>query len=339
MRYQFVIGFMQKQRVGIGLTLGLFVLLATPAHAEEVSIYSHPSDGSVQTTPYPGVWSSQHATTDGKSSEIQDTRSAAYSDIFNSTDGVLGIHRSFLAFDTSVIPDNAVITSATLYVHPDFVFNAFDDQYSYMNVLQSFQASPTNVSFDDIEMCGDMLVHPVKGANDIDLSGITVDSYVPFLFNATGRGWVSVAGYTTLCLREGHDIENVEPLNDGNFWKGTGITYYTSEAPGTSTDPYLVVTYTVDEDEDPTLAELIQAFRDTVVSYDLPRKVERSYLAQILLLERSVERERYNAAYAQVLVLKLSLVHDKKHKNLSGAEYNELVSQLETIKDLIATYR
>lgn len=329
---------MQKNSFGFVLALGLFVVCATPVHAEEMMIYSHSSDSSVQTTPYPGSWPSQHATINGKSSEIQEFRSAAYSDIYNSNDGVLGIHRSFLTFDTSALPDDADISSIKLHVHPDYVFNAFDDQYAYMNVLQGFQASLTEVTYDDIEKCGDALVNPTKGASDIDLSGITVGEYVAFELNGTGRSWIDVDGYTKLCLREGHDIENIEPFHDGNFWKGTGITYYTSEAPGTSTDPYLEITYTV-PDVTPTLEELIEAFRDTVMSYHLPKKVERSYTLQLNLLLRSIENERYKAAYAQTLVLKLALRQDKKQGNLSHEQYTELMNQLTAIQEAVSSLR
>jgi hypothetical protein len=310
----------------------------TLAADETVKIFSHPSDMGVRVSPYPGLWSDQFDATYGEDQQASSDRALAYTAANNSDSGVVAIYRSFMSFDTSVIPDGAEITSARLYVYPDYVLDEFNDQYSYMNVLQSFQASPTDVTFDDIETCGNTLVNPTKGASDIDLSSITVNQYLPFELNTTGRGWVDTEGYTKLCLREGHDIENVEPTNNNGDWLETGITHYTSEAVGTNTDPYLEVTYTV-PDEEPTLQDLIETFRDTVLSYDLPKKVERSYLTQIQLLKVSVDRERYKAAYAQSLVLKLSLVHDKKKTVLTSEEYTELMIQLDVIVDEIASLK
>ncbi len=325
------------------VTLGVFLVcgffsLPILTMADTVKIYSHPSDLGVRTSPYPGSWDTQHSATVGIDQQAQQERALAYTAALDSDSGIVAIYRSFMSFDTASIPDDAEITSVKLMLYADTVLDLVNDQYAYMNVLQGFQASPTAVTFDDIEKCGDSLVNPTKGANDIDVSSITQNAYLGLELNSVGVGWVDKQGYTQLCVREGHDIENSEPVNNDGTWKESGITHYTSEAPGTSTDPYLEITYTV-PDSGPTLDERIEQFRTTVLSYDLPKKVERGYLVQIRLLETSVKYERYKAALAQTLVLKLALGHDKRHRIITESEYRELLTQLREMSDILAELR
>ncbi len=58
-------------------------------------------------------------------------------------------------------------------------------------------------------------------------------------------GGSSKTGYTSLCLREGHDATNNEDYNDDSVWKTSGAVFRTSETSGTSQDPYLEITYTI----------------------------------------------------------------------------------------------
>jgi hypothetical protein len=336
--YWSIFSFMKKFSLYALLPLVAVLFITNIANADTVQIPSHTSDMGIRVSPYPGAWAVQFSATYGMDQGAPDNRALAYTASKDSNAGIVAIYRSFMSFDTSAIPDNAQITSARLVVFADTVLDLVNDQYSYMNVLQGFQASPTTTTFDDIEKCGNTLINPTKGAADVDVSTITEGAPFEFSLNAAGTGWINKSGYTQLCLREGHDIENIEPVNNNGVWKETGISHYTSEAPGTNTDPYLEVVYTM-PDEDPTLEELIETFRDTVALYDLPHKAERSYFTQIRFLEVSVDRERYKAAYAQTLVLKLSLIHDKKKGVLTIGEYTELMDQLAVIGEEIASLK
>jgi hypothetical protein len=88
------------------------------AATQTLEIYSHISDQSLQTSPYPGSWINQYYSTGGMYLSGGTIESSAFLGAFNSSQGYLSIHRSFLAFDTSVIPDNAEIVSVNLRIVP-----------------------------------------------------------------------------------------------------------------------------------------------------------------------------------------------------------------------------
>lgn len=158
--------------------------------------------------------------------------------------GTMGFMRSFLGFDTSSIPDSAVITGATLHIYPKTVRDPFDDGYDWINVYQGSQASTTVLANSDISHCGDATTSPTKGSSDKGLTGLSTNAYSTFTINSTGLGWISKTSPTKLCLREGHDAENYEITGEWGDWNNSGVIYAASEAAGTSTDPYLTVEYT-----------------------------------------------------------------------------------------------
>jgi hypothetical protein len=71
-----------------------------------------------------------------------------------------------------------------------------------------------------------------------------VNQFAKFPLNSVGTSTISKTGYSQFCIREGHDATNHEPVNNGSVWLSTGILFNGSEAAGTSTDPYLDITYT-----------------------------------------------------------------------------------------------
>jgi len=75
-----------------------------------------------------------------------------------------------------------------------------------------------------------------------DLSSITTGVYLSILLNSVGQSWISPTGYTKLALREGHDV--IDSVFGGATSTSNSLTFRTSEYTGTSSDPYLTVTYT-----------------------------------------------------------------------------------------------
>ncbi len=210
-----------------------------------VKIYAASGDGYVDPV-YPGSWATQHADTTGRAidytSDISMARSAASGD-YNT--GYLTITKSFAGFDTSVIPDDAEIIDASLNLNINDTMDHYNDAYSYITVLEGFQSSVSSLTGSDFAACGDATTNPTKGSNDVDITGITINQYQPFDLNSTGKSWIDKEGYTKLCLREGHDIENIPVTNPTAtpWWKESRIKFDTSEKTGTTTDPYLEVTY------------------------------------------------------------------------------------------------
>lgn len=245
------------------LLLGVLVIgsLTGPnisnAATETVRIYGEVGDGRLGTGPYPGSWVTQHADTTGRLVEYTQDVIHVKSGAFYSPTGYLTIDRGFLVFDTSTIPQTAQITNVKLGLFVTDKFDQFNDQYGYVSVLQGFQQSTDFLVADDIETCGDVLVNPSKGSSDFDITDLTLDQYQEFVLNNTGVTWIMKGGYTKLCIREGHDIENVATekisLDGGswatNSWDRSGLEFASADASNPDTRPYIEVTYEVVETE------------------------------------------------------------------------------------------
>ena len=308
------------------------------ASVETIKIYSNSSDWSIQTSPYPGSWSTQYFSTLGLINLNPVHFSSAFLGAYNSNQGYLGIHRSFISFDTSILPDYSSVISASLHVTPNVVLDGYNDQYSYMNVLQGFQASATALTSDDIEKCGDVLENPTKGATDIDNSSITIESDLPFVLNETGKNWISKTGYTKLCLRDGHDIENKETVNNGNYWRESGITHYTSEATGTSTDPYLEITYEVPDMppvDEKDMYDLIRELISAVEGYEFSNEMENSYFANLKKVEKFFNSAMYIPAENQLRAFLKKLKQDYKTGKITEEEYTDLMNRTNALLDIL----
>jgi len=190
------------------------------------------------------TWATVHHATSGD--YITNTSTGTTAESYESTEGTSynAILRSFLPFDTSGLPDTATITAATLNIYVTATVDSDNDGYDYVSVVQTTQASATSLVLDDYDQCG-AIQSPQKGAADIDITGISSSAYLTFTLNATGIGWISLTGWTQLGIREGHDVDDHQILAN----KDNGVTYSSSEASGTSQDPYLSITYTVPSGE------------------------------------------------------------------------------------------
>ena len=157
------------------------------------------------------------------------------------------IYRSFLPFDTSQIPDNATVTSASLNVFPQSITNHDNDGDDFITVVQASQASAAALSIDDFDQAGS-IDNPTEGidlSERKDLTNIITGKYLTFNFNANGRNWVSKTGATKLGLREGHDvIDSAFISSSATSTRYNYFSIFSGEYTGTTQDPYLTVTYT-----------------------------------------------------------------------------------------------
>lgn len=210
------------------------------------TVFSGAGDGNVLSASA-GGWDTAHDDTTGDSFDY--TSSTL---IFGSSDsfGEAEIARVFLPFDTSSIPSNATIDSATLNVKPDSKTNTDNDGDDWVNVVQTSQASETTLSTADFDQAG-AINNPTEGATRIDFGSITTSAYNTWTLDSTGRGFIkksgetancgSTAGWTCLGLREGHDaIDSALQTNTANT-----MIVFMSEFFGTGSDPYLDITYSI----------------------------------------------------------------------------------------------
>lgn len=117
------------------------------------------------------------------------------------------IYRAFLYFDTSGIPDDAIILSAVLKFH--LVDDQSDDDFNIVirrNTPGTYPSDPLVTSdFDYTFYTGDggslHTSQVVAGENEI-------------ILNSTGRSWINLTGTTKLALISSQDINAVDPTGN-----------------------------------------------------------------------------------------------------------------------------
>lgn len=135
------------------------------------------------------------------------------------------IHRGFLPFNTSVIPDDATIATATLNIWPagrslhgdshDFLAVVGPTTQQSMTWLYGSDYASDGATTSPTELSG---THAVSSTYWPD----TATTSFAFPLNATGLSTISKTGYTKLGVREGHDIDNVAPPSQATrYWSFT----------------------------------------------------------------------------------------------------------------------
>ena len=124
---------------------------------ETVKLYPYDELG-MAGSPFPGGWAEVHSSEFGR----RDNSTEEAFDVYTSANSFSDvIYRSFLTFNTSQIPQNAEISFAALNIVPRHVLNELNDEQSYIAVFASNQADPAEITFDDIELCGNSLIKRV----------------------------------------------------------------------------------------------------------------------------------------------------------------------------------
>lgn len=184
-------------------------------------------------------WSTVHNASTGTADRTSTTANVKAHKIYR---GNLTLYRFAVPFNTSALPDDAIITAANLKVYVDSKNDDDNDGNDFIRVVQNTTYSATNLESDDYDQIGSVS-NPTAGASDIDIGTISTNAWLTFSLNSTGRGWINKTGYTKLGLREGHDAVN-DPVTDSTT---TGINIRTANYGGsaTSSDPVLEVTYHV----------------------------------------------------------------------------------------------
>lgn len=112
------------------------------------------------------------------------------------------IRRISLVFDTSSIPSNATITSASLSVTiSDYV----NTNTKIVHIVQLTKATKTALASSDYNKFGTTTGGSATLPNSNTTATIT--------FNSTGLGWLTKAGTTEVGLRLEGEMNNVTPSN------------------------------------------------------------------------------------------------------------------------------
>ena len=196
------------------MTLGLFVgcleIKRTEAIAIEKTriIYSETDDGYISKF-HPTYSDAQQASSgttisdDVVGSEIGQQKLTNYY-----------IWRSYLFFDTSIIPDDANITEAkiSLYIYSNQSVTDFN--ITVQNGQPTYPHQPLEL--------GDYDYSKYSGNGGMfDTSDISLNTYNNITLNATGQSWLTLTGTTKLCLRSSRDINATAPTGNEHIFYRT----------------------------------------------------------------------------------------------------------------------
>lgn len=141
-------------------------------------------------------------------------------------------YRTFTLFDTSSLPDNAVIDSAI-----QSFYTVTDGNFAVsLRIVTTTPASNTAIVAADYSQ-----TDTVAQATDRTTASMAINQYNDWTLNATGLGNISKTGITKFGLRVVGDADNVEPT-PGDGQTSNMREHQTAED---TNKPKLVVTYTV----------------------------------------------------------------------------------------------
>lgn len=144
------------------------------------------------------------------------------------------IYRGFLFFDTSALPDGAVISAVILSIYP-YQHTVTGGDFDL--IVQNGQPTYPHDSL----VSGDFLYsHYSSDGGSINSSTFTDDTYNDITLNATGRGWINKTGTTKLCLRSSKDIDVIDIAEDTI----SDVYFYALET-GSAYRAKLVITYSM----------------------------------------------------------------------------------------------
>ncbi|MEW6499215.1 MAG: hypothetical protein AB1589_43040, partial [Cyanobacteriota bacterium] len=142
---------------------------------------------------------------------------------FSSSNSTYLVERVFLFFDTSIIPSNANISSATLHLHSGQFLNGNNK----IHMVPSTALIPLSISdFSRFSFISGGAVTP-----------ISPNAWMTVNFNSTALGWIVKNGLTKLALLNDLDLYNITPTSSNDVLVGLG--------EDSLYKPYLTIIYTL----------------------------------------------------------------------------------------------
>ena len=201
-----------------------------PAKADTVSntktFYSLPYDGALyeKDIDYAAAWNSGIADYVYKTSATIQIGQAKIPVI-----NEYGLHRGFVFFDTSILPENANITAVVLSVYIDTDVSSTDFNLTIQNPAPYYPHTPLEASdYNRTLYSGD--------GGSRNTTTITGAGYWNITLNTDGISWVNTYGLTRFCLRSSREIAGTQPTGYEH------IIIYSAES-GVSYAPLLYVSY------------------------------------------------------------------------------------------------
>lgn len=143
------------------------------------------------------------------------------------------IARANLPFDTSDLPDNAVITGANLGLYYHSKLDTETSNPADIAIVNSTVSNPSSITTADYNNFG-----TTRLASDVDISTLNHSAYTVFSLNSSGLSEINKTGYTQLGVRATNELDQTSAPVARSF-----AQFYSSYRVGTTQDPYLDITY------------------------------------------------------------------------------------------------
>ena len=304
-----------KKIIWRGVLVGAFLLVGNVASAETMKIYAGSGDGQA------GIGEHEVQVTWNAARSYEGNVTYTTQDTFDSntsrSDFVLGsyrLYRGSLPFDTSVIPEDAVITSVKLNLYG---YNNNGSQGGALACVTTHTRSDaSNVIGDD---------YHISSHGETPLASFVAlanEHYTIFDLSEEGINQVNSNGVSFFSVRTHFDCLDIDPGSGGGT--SIAVNWYSSEAAGTEFDPYLEITYTVPEVDEGIDREEFLALV-TAATNDEKNVTQRFFIGAANQLFDLIEGERDRLALIHLKVFKVLL----KAKGINDAE---LLSAIEILR-------
>ncbi|MCK5060988.1 alpha/beta hydrolase [Candidatus Parcubacteria bacterium] len=229
--------------VVINLFICLFFISSVNAAVVTDKFYTtSSSDGTINSTS--GSWNIRHDAVSGivHSNVGHFVRAECFT-----TDYCI-IYRGGVAFDTSSIPDNAIIQDASINLFIIGVKDDYsDDILSSAVIVQGVGETLESEDFNDFGTVN----NPEEWSGRFKWGDYSVGEYNAIALNTTGISGISTSGWSSFGMRTGYDVDDIRPETPGGVWMGFrfDINYYEDDI---NKAPYLEVTYTIPDEPETT---------------------------------------------------------------------------------------
>ncbi len=238
---------MIKRTVRLIVMIGLLLSFSLPAEAYIVTFYpdANPENTSVDgcagtskwTTPY---WTWDQLRNDAGTSHNDSgvTAYACYLDGEAASNRWKVMQRGIILFDTSSLPDDAIISSAILSLYG----SSKAQNVSWSPSVKLYASNPDSINDlvnTDYATLGSLALSDTA----ISYASWNTAGYNDFLLNAYGLTAISTTGISMFGTRSNYDGDNNRPTSGSGYAQAS---FYTAEQ-GDGYIPKLVITYTLPE--------------------------------------------------------------------------------------------
>lgn len=146
------------------------------------------------------------------------------------------LYKAIMNFDTSAIPDGAVVTSAVLSLYVNAINTPLGTTGFSLVVIGATPAGTSNIVNGDYNQLGSTLF------DFKNYTSVVVGAYNDFTFNATGLATINKTGVTSVGATNGYDYNNVF---NGTWTSSASNNYLINSADLGYFLPTLTVTYSI----------------------------------------------------------------------------------------------